>query len=57
MWLQLIEPHLSIHWHAIIQDMQIRLVEINNSLTGSVLDVRIPDVPLPGNGPIQNLRA
>src|SRR6266404_8573406 len=57
MWLQFAQRHLGVNWDAVIQNVEITFLKIHNALPVGILDIRIPDVPLFGNRPVENGRS
>ena len=51
---QLTKWNAHVHRHAVAHDVQIVGTEIHDAAPGGVLDVRIPDIPFLGNGPIED---
>src|SRR5262245_31216970 len=51
------EAHFSLNRHAVPKDMQIRLLEIDNSFTMRISDVGVADIPLLRHNPIEDLRS
>jgi hypothetical protein len=56
-FLQLRKFYFSINWHAVIQDVQIRFLKINNLFPFCILYIRIPNIPLSWHNPVKNLCA
>ena len=51
------ERNFSTKRRTVIEDVQIRLFEINNLVTGGIFDVRVADIPFVRHSPIQDLRS
>src|SRR5882724_9195910 len=51
------EAHFLLDRHAVPKDMQIQLLEIDNSLTMRISDVGVADIPLLRHDPIEDLRS
>src|SRR5947209_19625764 len=46
-----------VNGHAVVDDMQIRLPEVNSPHAVTSLDVTVPDIPFLRHGPIEDLRS
>src|SRR5262245_7181163 len=51
------QPHFAADGHAVVDDVQVRALEVDDLLASSVLDPGVADVPLAGNGPVEDLCA
>src|SRR5262245_30267743 len=57
MRLEIGAPHGCVYRHAVADDMEIGLPEVDDPVAGPVLDPRIADVPLTRHGPIEDVGA
>src|SRR5258708_35588270 len=55
--LEFIQRKYATYRNAVVENVQIRFLEVDDALTPGILDVGIGNVPLRGNSPIENLRA
>src|SRR4249920_794267 len=51
------EWHPRLHRNAVVYVVEIVLTEVDNATTVPILDVGIANVPLLGNGPVEDLRS
>src|SRR5215467_12658303 len=42
------------HWHAVPQDMKVRLLEVHNPVSPGHSDIPVSNVPFLGDGPVEN---
>src|SRR5712692_4589413 len=54
MWFEFAERHRRAHWRTVVQDVEVAVLEVHNPLPAPVLDVRILNVPLFRNCPIED---
>src|SRR5262245_44205904 len=57
MWLQFRQRHRVVNWDTVVDDMEIRLIEIDNASAVGTLDVGVLDIPLFRNNPIEDSSA
>src|SRR6266849_6020505 len=57
MWVEFAELHRRAHWCAVVQDVQVAVLEVYNPLAALVFDIGISNVPLFGYGPIEDSRS
>src|SRR5207245_5363004 len=50
------QVHGGVHWHAVVDHVQVGLTEIDETLTARIFDKGIADIPLLRHGPIQHRR-
>src|SRR5882762_3921545 len=48
--------HPAIHGHTIVDNMQIRLLKVDDALAPRILHIGVADIPFLRNGPIEYLR-
>ena len=53
---QLVQGHLGAYRLAVADDVEVRLAEVDDALARARRNVRVADVPLVGDGPVEDLR-
>lgn len=51
------QRHSGVDWPTVLYDVQIALSKIHNPRPILASDIRLPDIPLQGNGPVERLCA
>src|SRR6185436_4112134 len=55
--LELGQGELRVHRHAVVEEVEVQMPEVHHLLALRVFDPGLADIPLAGDGPVEDLRA